>query len=74
MTPLKILTTPDLALTPELQTDAAKGHRVHIMGELMDYDIILAPNAFRVRADLLKYRELSYKEIRRARAPKKGKD
>ena len=78
-TKLKILTTPELAATPELQADAAKGHEVTVSSgetgwELGDFDLVLAPNAWRARPDLLKYRELAYKECRAMRAVrKKGK-
>ena len=82
MTPhkLMILTTQELAGSEELLADAAKGHEITVDTKVMDgltladYDLIMAPNAFRVRLDLLKYRELAYKEVRAAaRAAKKGK-
>ena len=75
---LKILTTPSLLVTEEIQADIAKGHEItaalHEGDELSDFDLVLAPNAWRIRPDLLKYRELAYKECRAMRAVrKKGK-
>lgn len=66
---LSLLVHPAL-LGTETQALAQKGHRVEPMDgqmtlALIDYDLILGPNCWRIMPKLLKYLELAVKEARK---------
>lgn len=68
--PLAILVRPDIAEWPEIEALRAQGHRVHVMGlggDERDYDLILAPNAWRMTKDLRPYLDLAIKAARKQR-------
>ena len=73
--PLTILVHPGLMEWAEVEALQEQGHRVTRMdgdvGDSWDYDMILAPNAWRMTEDLRPYLELAIKSARKA---KYGKD
>ena len=73
--PLTILVHPGLMEWAEIEALQEQGHRITGMdgdvGDNRDYDMILAPNAWRMTEDLRPYLDLAVKAARKA---KYGKD
>ena len=82
--PLHFLIHPALATAPEVLALAEKGHTVtvdttrdycpgcHHLG-MGEYDLLLAPNAWKMDARLIKYLDLAVKAARAIKYPKKEK-
>ena len=67
--PLKFLVHLDLMETNEVKELIAKGHQVD---QFVDFhDVILAPNAWKMDARLLKYLDLAIKAARGVKYPKR---
>ena len=75
--PLNLLVHPVLWNTPEVQELITKGHTVSCLEgtdvHLDIYDLILAPNAWKMDARLIKYLDLAVKAARTVKYPKKEK-
>ena len=71
--PLTILVHPGLMEWAEIKALREQGHEVceNQHGALEDYDVILAPNAWRMTEDLRPYLDLA---VKAARKVKYGKD
>lgn len=69
---LTISVHPSLYNYPEIQGLIEKGHNVYC-NDMGSTDIVLAPNAWRMTPELLPYLDLSIKQARAMRYPKKEK-
>lgn len=70
--PLTIAVHPSLYGFDEIRDLEAKGHNVYC-SDMGDTDIVLGPNCWRMTPDLLPYIDLSLKQARAMRYPKKEK-
>ena len=68
---LKILVHPDLYDTPEIQDLINKGHEVTMVEVFPAYDLILAPNAWRIIPSLTRMVSEAVKAARAVRYPSK---
>lgn len=68
---LNIGVHPGIYNAPEVLALREKGHGVHLLDDMADFDVILGPNAWRMTPELFPYIDLSLKQARAIKKEKK---